>query len=213
MIVTVIPRGALAMKVKVPLPRGRPVLPWEEQLDLVWLIGLIAAALMVWYFGQRILAVLLVRKATAFCTRCFSPRIRQALPRGSELLAPYLPSYDCENCGKHFFRGRKPPFARCPQCRSAELETITCNQVHKSLLNAIRSFFGCYGYSCPFCEFRFVDFRPLRFSWDSGKPRQARLDSIQRLKPASDPGSRSEDEAVPRLTEEAHRHDKKGRYV
>ena len=52
--------SALAMKVApLPSPRtGRPVLPWEGQLDLLWLIALVATALMVWYLGQWILAVL-----------------------------------------------------------------------------------------------------------------------------------------------------------
>jgi len=100
--------SAWAMQVATPSPIWRPVLPWVGRVDLVWLMLLIAAVLMLWYLGQVVLALLLIREKTAFCPRCVTRCIRPAPPRGWELSIPFLPAYDCENCGKHFFRGRKP---------------------------------------------------------------------------------------------------------
>ncbi len=136
-----------------------PDLPWGDlsQIAFVLVLGLV-----LWYIGQRLLAWLLIRKTTSFCPRCFGARIRPAVRRPWELLFPFLPVFRCGTCGERFFRGRKPPFARCPKCRSSSLETAP--RVGGTLRNLASAVVGGHGYRCFSCGTRFADSRPLRTS-------------------------------------------------
>lgn len=118
--------------------------------------------LIVWYLGQRILGTFLIRRSTAFCPRCFDTRIRRYPHEGWRMLLPFLPVFECAECGQRFFRGRKPPFANCPECSCTELHAIPPNRQSKGLRSTIRAFWGARGYQCPLCQCRFFDSRPLR---------------------------------------------------
>ena len=121
---------------------------------------MIGAALILWYLAQRILAGLLIRKATAFCPECFGGNIRRVPRRSLNLLLPFVPPYACVGCGNRFLRGRKPPFARCPKCRSAELQpSEPVNKVEAAL-----AALGGQEYLCRRCGLAFRDSRPLRAS-------------------------------------------------
>lgn len=142
---------------------SKPATPLSpgETMDTVELILITVAVLAAWFFVQWILSALLIRKATAFCPQCFGDRIRQSSQKKWELLTPFVRAYYCLDCGQRFFRGRKSPFARCPGCRSAKLQTLLSPQAPKGLGNVLRRVFGGHSYRCNRCQFDFVDFRPL----------------------------------------------------
>jgi hypothetical protein len=128
--------------------------------DVLQLAMAILAGFAAWYLGQRLLEAWFIRKATSFCPTCFSPRMQPQPRRPLEMVVPFLTPLGCSDCGKRFFRGRKPPFARCPECRSSKLETAA--RVRGGWGDVIRAYFGAKGYRCLRCEVNFVDFRPLR---------------------------------------------------
>ena len=156
------PKAVAMMLQAKPLPF--PSMPQGIFTDLQQYMVVIVTGLIVWFLGQRVLAALLIRRSTAFCPQCFTPSIRPFPPYGWRMLAPFLPEFECRECGKRFFRGRKSPFARCPTCRSSKLQAIPPSQKSKGLSSTIRSLFGAHDYHCLQCERRFFDSRPLRAS-------------------------------------------------
>jgi DNA-directed RNA polymerase subunit RPC12/RpoP len=158
-----------------------PVGPSEGFGGLTQLPVLIAIAGLVWYLSQRVLAGVLIRKATAYCPQCFGGNIRQVPRRALNLLLPFVPPYVCNGCGRRFLRGRKPPFARCPKCRSAELQPArVASRWRTPFVAALRA----HEYRCVPCEQVFLDFRPVRANaspakelFDTGPQAQPSLES------------------------------------
>src|SRR5258705_240119 len=89
------------------------------------ILELLVLTVLVWYLGQRIVAVVLTRRATAFCPNCLSGYLETRRHAGWKSLVPFVPFYSCHDCGVPFLRGRKPPFAACPGCRRASLDVVS----------------------------------------------------------------------------------------
>jgi len=178
-------KDALAMAVPLNPVRGASHLFDDQMSDLsrTVILGVIALviALLGRYILRRGLRKLLVRKANAFCPKCFSARIRRVIGETGNPLNFFLPVFACSVCGKRFRRGRKPPFARCPECRSSDLESVA--PLTGTLPNLVRSVSGAHAYRCRKCAARFADRRPHRDSVVT--PEQA--DAIQ--SPSSPQGS------------------------
>jgi len=125
---------------------------------LVW-FGIVIG---VWYASQRILAALMIRKATSSCPKCFSGQLGRIPNSAWREMFPFVHRRFCHECGERFFRGRKPPFARCPVCNSARLRPTM--RVTASWHNAVFAFLGARGYECVRCKVSFADLRPIRSS-------------------------------------------------
>ena len=123
-------------------------------------IAIFVSFVLLWYLLQRILAFLLMRKSTSFCPKCFGAHIRRTATKYPIRLLPFLPQYSCSECSATFFRGRRPPFARCPVCRTSRLKTAS--RVHGSLRNVGAALTGANGYQCLRCNAEFADSRPIR---------------------------------------------------
>ena len=151
----------IASAILQPFFSGEPNSAIVEN-SIFQVLFLIGTAIAVWYFSQRLLAALLIRKSNSFCPQCYTPRIWPVRHRGVEALLPFVPRYNCGECGKRFYKGGRTPFGRCPHCRSAELQSTARRSVNWNLPNLLRMFCGARGYECTECGLRFFDFRPLR---------------------------------------------------
>jgi DNA-directed RNA polymerase subunit RPC12/RpoP len=81
-------------------------------------------------------------------------------------MLPFIPLYACRDCRKRFFRGRKPPFATCPTCRSRWLEAIPSASSAGLFRKFARSVSGAHDYACLCCGLEFLDSRPLHSELD-----------------------------------------------
>lgn len=126
------------------------------------IVALFIAFLAFWYIFQKIVQVFLLRKATAFCPQCFSAYLQPASRPVWAGLFPYIPISQCHDCGLRFLRGRKPPFAICPNCRGAALESLPADSNPGIWRGTIRRIVAPRNYGCRKCEIRFFDRRPTR---------------------------------------------------
>jgi len=121
----------------------------------------IALTIAVWYLSQRLLGMLLTWNGRASCPACYSSGWLVKPVQGWNYLVPFLSVYVCRNCGKQFLRGRKPPFATCPDCRSRLLEAIPPVSLAPFLDEFAHSVTRTHDYLCLWCGLKFRDSRPL----------------------------------------------------
>lgn len=132
----------------------------EAVSQILQFIALLVAFFLFWYFLQRIMAFLFMRRAASFCPKCFGAHIEPASIQYPIRLLPFLPQFACSECDKTFFRGRKPSFARCPACRSSRLKAAS--RASGRLRNIGAAITGANGYQCLRCNAEFFDSRPIR---------------------------------------------------
>ncbi len=128
-------------------------------LGVLLIMGLVLGA---WFLGQSILSRLLIRESTAFCPCCYSRDFRPSRYRRWESFFPFLPIFCCYDCGERFVWGRKPPFACCPSCSSALLQTVPSRAVPDASRRTLRNSNRTQTYFCAECQLEFRDARPNR---------------------------------------------------